>query len=1161
MAICTASLFFFSAWRWSGWRQHGSKGGGRPRLREAAPWYTSWRQRLAFTKGAPFRLAVAAAGTWVVLVACGTDPSIDRHVPEPVEVGGEGGEPPEPPPDGPDTVVDIGAGGEVGEAGQGGAGGAPDPCGDCGRGQRCEVNGRDAECIDNECDDLDCHELEECRPAPGGGHYCVSIACLGDDECPEARHCDVDRCTDDVCEADARRCEGSDVWICSANGSEEVAAFTCSGAGYFESECVESPAAGPGCTCEGDWDCPEHASCEIGTCTGTGREAECTLPTLPFETQLPERELAWGGLDRDHPEVTGSPFSWSGQVSSTPVVMNLTDDNGDGFVNELDFPEILFISNHGDNSGQEGIVRAIHGGGPDRGQDYFAICGNRHWLEGEPLIEDCDPSDSDPESRTVASARSGGVPAAGDLDGDGLPEIVVPLETGGFQLLDHEGALIFESPPDLWEKGAVWSHPAPAVANLDFSGLAEIVVGNRVVTFKIEDDQLAFDRVFVGTASTGTQDWGTVARAFGPMVCVADLTDDPGLEIVAGASAYRLPDRVDCALPANQTTDYCRGQLTLVWDARAESSGQLAQEQSNGFCAVADVLGEDQDAAPGPDNLLDQRPEVVLIAGGSLVILDGRTGELLRLQALAGGDGGGAPNIDDFDGDGFPEIATALSSFYTVIDLQDPDPSHCPLWPDILVDDDETGPPRDPGGRDANGRCSEDADCNQGAVCNPRAGRCTCLHNGWRRDTEDDSSRATSSSMFDFNGDGATEVIYHDECYFRIYDGAQGTVLLALPSLSRTLSETPVVADVDNDGNSEIIFSTNNFVEQCAGGDRSPRANTWGPEDALDSWPDGDHDVPKISLPNGIEVWGDPEDRWVPTRRVWNQASYHVTNVTEGGALPQHEPESWRSLNGRLYNSYRTQPRERNLAPDLTVTALQISSPGSRCGELSDEIEIVARVRNEGDLRIGPDVEVAFYGTWANPDLSGPLEDDQGDPLVLRLGRTLQPGASVLLSVTYRAGSNGRDDLPVEITALVDPPVGDEDGAERECDESNNARTEPVVPGEALPDLRLSIERAEGCDPPYVTAVVTNDGATPASDVLIRIYAGDPDSGAAPIGEAVIPGPIEPGASESVEIELDPINRNVTLWSIADPLGAIDECNDANNLRIGPTLTCGIVPK
>ena len=137
--------------------------------------------------------------------------------------------------------------------------------------------------------------------------------------------------------------------------------------------------------------------------------------------------------------------------------------------------------------------------------------------------------------------------------------------------------------------------------------------------------------------------------------------------------------------------------------------------------------------------------------------------------------------------------------------------------------------------------CATDADCGDPQfACNETIGQCVCLHNAWARITEDDSSRVTGSTVFDFNGDGAAEIVYNDECFFRIYDGLTGAVLFKHNSPSRTRIENAVVADVDNDGNAEIAFVSNNDASSCSQGN--------------------DH-------PNGLAVWGDASDTWVSQRR------------------------------------------------------------------------------------------------------------------------------------------------------------------------------------------------------------------------------------------------------------------------------------------------------
>src|SRR5690606_31070438 len=325
--------------------------------------------------------------------------------------------------------------------------------------------------------------------------------------------------------------------------------------------------------------------------------------------------------------------------------------------------------------------------------------------------------------------------------------------------------------------------------------------------------------------------------------------------------------------------------------------------------------------------------------------------------------------------------------------------------------------------------CTSDADCGGGteAVCNTEVGQCVCLHNGWLRRTEDDSSQVTGSTWFDFHGDRAAEVIYNDECWFRIYNGLDGEVLFKEASESRTRIEYPIVADVDNDGNAEIVFTTSTESGFC-----SQR----GQSDGMGGqWRD--------SYNAGLEVWGDASDFWVSARRIWNQHTYHVTNVLEGGGIPVYEPESWLDWNGRYYNTYRSQPRAFGVAPDLTVERVQIVAPGGACGALGGTVDLVVRVRNMGDVRVGPGVVVSFEGTWTNPMVTEPLYADMmNTPLQFVLSNSLEPGAAVQLTVSYDASNNSPGTLPDSVRVVVDAL-----DAERECDEANNEASQTVASG------------------------------------------------------------------------------------------------------------------
>jgi hypothetical protein len=132
-----------------------------------------------------------------------------------------------------------------------------------------------------------------------------------------------------------------------------------------------------------------------------------------------------------------------------------------------------------------------------------------------------------------------------------------------------------------------------------------------------------------------------------------------------------------------------------------------------------------------------------------------------------------------------------------------------------------------------------------------------------------DLSGIAAGTAFDFLGDGTAEAMYGDEHDFFIFD-ENGDVLLETTRDSQTLLEYPVVADVDDDGSAEIVI-----VSQNDEGETSPT----------------------------VKVLRDVEDRWIQARRIWNQHTYHVTNVREDGTIPEVEPHSWEHLNTFRTNS------------------------------------------------------------------------------------------------------------------------------------------------------------------------------------------------------------------------------------------------------------------
>jgi hypothetical protein len=263
----------------------------------------------------------------------------------------------------------------------------------------------------------------------------------------------------------------------------------------------------------------------------------------------------------------------------------------------------------------------------------------------------------------------------------------------------------------------------------------------------------------------------------------------------------------------------------------------------------------------------------------------------------------------------------------------------------------------------------------------------------------DVSSSRTGSSVFDFEGDGSAEVLYNDECYLRVYNGKNGAMLFQTASSSGTAAQYPVAVDVDGDGNTELVVVSDDKY-QIAG--LTPGCPGYK----------GDE-----KLRHGIFVYGDKNDRWVRTRRIWNQHSYHITNVKADGSLPLPEPVSW-GPNG--FNNYRVSAQGTGVdnAPDLTVD-LDISA--ASCPEA---LQLRARVKNEGSIGVLPGVSVTFYeGSSAAGKLIGMGETTA----------SLLPGQFefVILSIPLT-------DSTAQFDFFAHVDIGDAVG---ECKEDNNTAT------------------------------------------------------------------------------------------------------------------------
>ncbi len=437
----------------------------------------------------------------------------------------------------------------------------------------------------------------------------------------------------------------------------------------------------------------------------------------------------------------------------------------------------------------------------------------------------------------------------------------------------------------------------------------------------------------------GTLKWAGTAGVgtngfLGPVTVAGDVDLDGKLELLAGGTLYR----------ADGTAAWSYAFPTAITGTNCQSSGFPC----DGFTATGNFDS-------------DNEGEIVIVRAGEVTLLnhDGTPmnfgGAPVRIPLPidnCGKNEGGPPTVADFDGDGAAEIGIAGADYYIVVDLE--------------------------------------------CLATPLPSQCAAAGIRWRVANDDCSSRVTGSSVFDFEGDGKAEVIYADEVAFRVFDGTDGSVRLNIPNRSHTRLEMPIVADVDNDGNAEVVY-----IENATGGGTT----------------------------QGIRVLGDATDSWVPTRRVWNQHSYHVTNVGELGAIPMGEPANWlqstTATASGVMNNFRQNLPEANAfaAPDLTLML----------GIDSDLCAVTAKVCNIGDLVVGPGIEVHVYDTATMAEIAC-----EGGTVVTP--QSLNPGACVDLACRWPTPAPSG---AVSVRGCVDNAgyacVSGGSGGNNECQEDNNA--------------------------------------------------------------------------------------------------------------------------
>lgn len=511
-------------------------------------------------------------------------------------------------------------------------------------------------------------------------------------------------------------------------------------------------------------------------------------------------------------------------------------------------------------------------------------------------------------------------PITGDVDGDGIPEVIGKPCTGGGgspwpNIIVVDGAsgnveTVITTP------AFRYINDGPSLADLDGNGMIEIFfqtsdnlanqnyIGNGIIGGDVrrrivcyEFDGTNYEEKWISNTVAGydnIEDANTVSAADfdgdgiselyvgnqifngadGSLIVEAGANNPRGIQIQNGIAeqhnrAVSYSVAVD-VLPDNFCAN-CQG-LELVAGATVYSVGI---DQANPSNSVMNIEVQSQGAEDGRTSIADVDNDGDLdalvtynwannAAISGIAIWDIQTTGYIALEDnIATGDGEiSQANIADFDGDGFVEFGICNKLKYTVY-----------KW---------------------NGGSGLDV--------------------LWTIATNDGSGQ-TGSTVFDFNNDGQFEVVYRDQSNLRILDGTTGVELFSDLCASSTRVEYPVVVDVDADGETELLCS-------CIG---------------------------------EVRAYGSTNTPWVSTRSVWNQHNYFNVNINDDLSIPTQQQEHHIVRDSVVLNNFLTQYAD----PQFPIPDATVSVDSFGCGVDSFYVQLI--ICNIGDSRLTNETPITFY--------------------------------------------------------------------------------------------------------------------------------------------------------------------------------------------------------
>ena len=398
-----------------------------------------------------------------------------------------------------------------------------------------------------------------------------------------------------------------------------------------------------------------------------------------------------------------------------------------------------------------------------------------------------------------------------------------------------------------------------------------------------------------GTSNNG------VGRAFqdnyGNITIAADIRGDEKLELLAGNQVYEVNITNRTGIVGNSISVVQTLPLFKMEDG-------VTDAPADGFTTMADM---DLDGFP---DLVVQTYDHASSTAWIYIWSPHKNQMLARKTIETPVRAMGMPLIGDIDGDGRPEIV------FMTVDYPDSSSANPKLWAYKYDGTD-------------------------------------LLNQFWVLD-HNDRSGFTGITLFDFNQDGISEIVFRDNEYMRIVNasgkshftgndtisGGNPVVydLIKLECTSSTAGEYPVVADL---GEGTRIITT---VRVTGGGHR-------------------------------LRIFGQDEFPWAPARKVWNQYAYFATNVNEDLTIPQYQfnpATRFPGLDGILGNADDVRPYNALMQQQTTLsiggTPLWLAPSADITGTsefnydaATDSMHITIHVYNRGDVPLQAPFFITAY--------------------------------------------------------------------------------------------------------------------------------------------------------------------------------------------------------